>query len=385
MDSNKDHEKNSTSAILAQLQDMASAVMYAAEARDLEVVLERIAQATKDLVNVKYAALGVPDDKDGLRYFKVAGMTAEAIARLDHLPKGHGLLGVIQHDQQALRLEHMRDDPRSSGFCHGHPHMGSLLGVPILVGNQLFGILYLCDRLDGKMFTTEDQALVEMIAGYAALAIAGSEFSEQKHRLTLLEERQRISMELHDGVIQSLYAVGMHLDLLRLNGNASPDELKQTIQSLNSVIDDIRRYIMDLRRGDQRQQTIRESLEELVKRLHVGDYLKITVDAPNEISMFSPTTFEAICQMTQEALSNAIRHADATTIAVVALQNNDALQITVSDNGTGFELDQLAENKGLGLRNIQQRATLHGGRVYIETEPDNGTRLTISVPIPKLT
>src|SRR5215510_13301939 len=223
MNSDNHPRKNDTNAILAQLKDIASAVMYAAEAPKLEEVLERIAEVAKDLVNAKYAALGVPDDNGGLKFFKVAGMTPEQIARLDHLPHGKGLLGAIALERESIRLEKMQDDKRSAGFCKAHPQMTSLLGVPIQVGQQLFGILYLCDRIDGQPFSEQDEWLIETVAGYAALAIAGSQLREQQSRLTLLEERDRISMELHDGIIQSLYAMGMHLDILRMNGSASAD------------------------------------------------------------------------------------------------------------------------------------------------------------------
>ena len=110
---------------------------------------------------MRYAALGVPDGKGGLRYFKVAGMTPEQIAQLDHLPVGKGLLGAVMTDRNNIRLENMADDQRSAGFCPAHPVMTSFLGVPIQVGQQLFGILYLCDRVDGQPFSEQDEWLVE--------------------------------------------------------------------------------------------------------------------------------------------------------------------------------------------------------------------------------
>lgn len=384
MNSDKHQQNDSTNNILAQLKDIASAVMYAAEAPKLEEVLERIAQVAKDLVHASYAALGVPDDKGGLKFFKVAGMTSEQIARLDHLPHGDGLLGAIARERKSIRLARMQDDSRSAGFCRAHPRMTSLLGVPIQVGRQLFGILYLCDRLDGQLFSEQDQWLIETVAGYAALAIAGSDLREQQGRLTLLEERERISMELHDGVIQSLYAMGMQLDLLRLNGGATPEELRANIDNVNSVIDDIRRYILDLRLSSQRQLTIYEYLNEMISRLHKPGKVNIHLDAPPEIPLFAPRTFEAICQMANEAVSNALRHAKASNINIQAVQNSNLFQVTISDDGKGFDIEALSSHSGLGLRNLQQRAALHNGKVYIESAPGKGTRLTLSIPIKRI-
>ena len=116
------HPQNyDTSVILPQLREIASAVMYAAEAGKLEVVLERIAQVSQDLVNARFAALGVPDGRGGLRYFKTTGLTPEEHSRLTHLPRGNGLIGAIMQERKAIRLERMQDDERSIGFCKAHP------------------------------------------------------------------------------------------------------------------------------------------------------------------------------------------------------------------------------------------------------------------------
>jgi signal transduction histidine kinase len=188
-------------------------------------------------------------------------------------------------------------------------------------------------------------------------------------------------MELHDGVIQSLYAIGMHLDLMRLSGNAQESAMTGVLGNLNDVIDDIRRYIMNLQSSDQAQKTIYERLDEVVKRLHTPDTLKIHLNAPNETPRFTPATFEAICQMVNEALSNAVRHSDARNIHINAQRLDKHLEVTIVDDGKGFDLQALSENSGLGLRNIQQRAALHGGRVEIDSIPGEGTRLTIRVPV----
>ncbi len=379
--SDKHPINNSTHIILTQLKDIASAVMYAAEGTTLEQVLERIAEVSRNLVNAKYAALGVPDGKGGLRFFKVSGMTPEAVAQLDHLPVGKGLIGAIMEDRSTIRLENMNEDPRAAGFCRAHPVMTSLLGVPIQVGQRLFGTLYLCDREDGQPFSEDDAWLVETMAGYAALAIAGMQLNEQQQRLTLLEERERIGMELHDGVIQSLYAMGMRLDLMRLSGEIDPEAIPDVIDNLNEVIEDIRRYIMNLRRRDTPQKTIRDALRDIINRFHTSDSIQFELDAPDVHPRFTATTFEAIGQMVNEAISNAVRHADATLIRVSAERGERHLVVTVADNGKGFDPQNQMHQDGLGLLNMRQRASLYGGDVKIETGIDQGTRLTIRVPV----
>lgn len=376
-----ENPSNEVQIVLSRLQDIASAVTHAAQAESYEQVLERIAEVARELIRARYAALGIPDGKGGLKFFKVAGISAHEILLMDHLPVGRGLIGAIMRESETIRLPKMEGDPRSSGFPKNHPHMTSFLGTPIRVADQLYGMFYLCDRIDGQPFDERDEWLAETIAGYAALAIAGSRLREQEGRLTLLEERQRISMELHDGVIQSLYAVGMYLDLLRVEKTTSSDELTAAIQDLNTIIDDIRGYIMNLKHSDEQNWTIRSCLQEVVGKLRLPNSLSVEIEAPDSEPLFSATTFDAICQIVNEAVSNSVRHAKASKIKITALQNANSLLIIVRDNGVGFDPRIIQTSEGLGLRNIQQRAALYGGQIHIETALEEGTRVTLTVPV----
>jgi signal transduction histidine kinase len=373
-------------AVLPRLKDIASMVTRAAEANDLETVLERIASVSGQLVGAKYAALGIPDGEGGLRYFKVWGITPEDKRKIGNLPHGHGLLGVIMNEREIVRLEHMRDDSRSVGFPPHHPEMESLLGVPIMMGDELFGMLYLTDRIDGKPFTEQDQWLIEVMASYAALAIGNSQLQEQRNRLALLEERDRIMMELHDGVIQSIYAIGMQVELLSLDAtsDAQLESLRRIIGGLNTVIEDIRSYIQNLRsRGDG--QFVRECIEDTISRIHVPAKLTVDLKMPGDLrAPLSPPTFEAVCQIAFEAMSNVVRHANATHVEIDAAVEPDAFTVTITDNGQGFDPNAADHHSGLGLNNIQQRARMHGGQVNIESHSGEGTRIIIWMPIKPL-
>jgi signal transduction histidine kinase len=369
--------------ILARLREIAASVMYAAEGRELETVLQRIAEVAKDLAQTRYAALGVPDGQGGLRYFKTVGMTLEEIARMEHPPIGHGLIQAPMRERHTIRLEHMRDDPRSVGFPANHPRMDSLLGVPVQLGQRLFGVLYLCDKTNGQPFNEDDAVLVETLAGYAALAVAGAEISQQHSRLDLLEERERISMELHDGVIQSLYGVGMQVELLRGEPTVTSDALKPIVDNLNDIIEEIRSYIMQLRRGDE-NRTVRVCLMDMLGRLHQPEALRVIVDAPNTKPPFPPAIFESICLIINEALSNAIRHAEAKTLTLRAEHDRSYFTVYVQDDGRGFDPNELHNTRktgGLGLRHMQHRARLYGGEVSIDSGIGQGTTLTIRIPI----
>ncbi len=380
MASNEIPQKEVT-IVLSTLKDIAEAVIHAAEAGTLRQVFQQIAYVAQQLVHSRYAALGIPSESGTLMYFEVAGLEPDAIKRIAHPPIGRGLLGVIMHEREILRLEHMQDDPRSVGFPPNHPYMDRLLGVPVQAGEDLFGMLYLTDRLDDQPFTQEDQWLVESLAGYAALAIAGSQLSEQHGRLMLLEERERVGMELHDGIIQSLYAIGMQLQLLKLSKPEVGDELAKATRSLDAVIEDIRHYILNLKVANYEQQTIRACLNDVIARLHVPGSLRIEIQAPDRQPPFAPPVVEAICQIAYEAVSNVIRHAQATEALIEASEDSTHFRLTIQDNGRGFSPEITSQHEGLGLRNMMQRAHIYGGIITVESTPGKGTRLTLELPL----
>ncbi|MDZ4763773.1 MAG: GAF domain-containing sensor histidine kinase [Chloroflexota bacterium] len=367
--------------LLSQLQQIVASVIDAANAETLGGVLKRIAEVSRELVRAKYAALGVPDGKGNLAFFEISGLAPDEARRIGHPPIGRGLLGAIMLEREPIRLENLGADPRSIGFPAHHPAMTRFLGVPILSGDQLFGMFYLTDREDGQPFSATDQSLIETTAGYAALAIAGARLREQRQRLALLEERERISMDLHDGVIQSLYAVGMMLDLMRVDQHTYPDNLTDAIHSLNAVIEDIRNTIHDLKRRNT--QTIHACLDDVIARLHVPASLDIEIDAPPARMPFGASTSEAVCQMAQEIVSNAIRHAGAARVQLAASVSGGYFQLRVVDDGVGF--DPAVEHDGLGLHNVRQRAALHRGIIAIESAPGRGTTVILTLPVTSIT
>jgi len=373
------HEKDMT-FLLSRLKPIIASVMYAAEAETVGDTLERIADLARELIRARYAALGIPDGYGGLEFFMFSGIDPSMEQVIGHLPEGRGLLGTLMRDREPIRLLHIKDHPDSIGFPAHHPQMDSFLGVPIIAREHLFGILYLCDRLDGQPFSEEDQWLIETLAGYAALAIAGARLRETSQRLTQLEERERIGMELHDGIIQSLYAIGMQIELLRITVPTRESDLLSVMHNLNTVIEDIRAYILNLKSSQDTAKSIRSCIDSVLGRLYISPTLRVTIEAPDTPMPFSPTVSEAICQMVMEAISNVVRHAEATTLKIGVRQEHSAFVLTLTDDGRGFNLEQVGDT-GLGLHNIQRRAQLNGGSLEIVTAPGQGTRLTLTLPI----
>ena len=239
------------SEALAALNQAALAV---ASNLSLDKTLHEIVESARKLAGARYAALGVPDGSGRLIRFIHSGMAPDVTASIDHLPQGLGLLGAILREGRTIRIPRISEDPRSVGFPPGHPTMEAFLGVPIKAGNEILGNLYLTDKLDGTEFTRADEAVIELLAAHAAIAITNARLYEQVGRTAIVEERSRIGMDLHDGIIQSIYAVGLTLEhatyLMDEDVPAARERLGEAIKGLNTIIKDIRNYLAKHMKSD---------------------------------------------------------------------------------------------------------------------------------------
>ena len=170
----------------------------------LDHLLERIAQLACEQVDARYAALGVLDDHGKLVKFISVGMSDDEIKRIPHPPVGRGLIGELMRTDLPLRIPMIREHPRSVGFPPNHPEMVSFLGVPILAGSRQLGQIYLTEKIGAPEFTSDDEKIIQMLAAYAVAAIQNVQLHENTRRLAVLEERERIGMDLHDGIIQAM-------------------------------------------------------------------------------------------------------------------------------------------------------------------------------------
>ncbi len=354
----------------------------------LQRALETIVKTAKELVGARYAALGVPGIRGGLEQFITEGMTEDEIKRMPHPPEGKGLLGLIQKFPQTIRLDDIRQSPHSVGFCPNHPVMTSFLGVPIVARGEVLGSLYLCDKADGTPFTDEDQSIIETLAAYAAVAIENARLYQQVRRLAVLEERERIGMDLHDGIIQSIYAVGLTLEhsmlLLEDEPEAAASRLRYAIDALNQTIRDIRNYIMDLRPQRMQARDLGESLRQLVREFRANALVEIQLNMDSGIEqVLDEGTSTALFHIAQEALANAAKHAGATELRVVVERLDHHVCLRVYDNGVGFDPSQVDQLLGHGLSNMTLRAQAVGGQLEIESKPVEGTTIKAILPFRK--
>lgn len=369
-----------------QLAALDQATMAISGELTLENVLQQIVNAARELVQAEYAALGVPNAEGYLDAFVHSGMSPETVDAIPHLPKGEGLLGAIVQERKPIRLLRLQDDPRSVGFPEGHPPMGSFLGVPVLAGGEMLGNLYLTNKIGAAEFTVADQELVELLAAHAAIAIQNAQLYEQVGRLAIVEERTRIGMDLHDGVIQSIYAVGLTLESTRLVLQQNPEEadtlLEHSINALNDTIRDIRNFILDLRPhrfgGD-----LQKGLGRLVREFQANAIVPVSLTIPPDSIDNLPTPVtRSLFLTTQEALANIARHAKATQVEVTFRRTDDhKIQLTIQDNGEGFDVQSKTYSVGHGLSNMRARADDLNGTCKIHSASGEGTTITLTLPV----
>ena len=353
----------------------------------LTVVLNRIVNIARDLVNAQYAALGIPDPTGShLVQFITAGMQEQAHT-MSHLPMGKGLLGaLLEPDAQPIRIRNIAADSRSVGSVEGHPQMTSFLGVPIRSRGQLLGNLYLTNKIGADEFSTQDQKIIETLAGYAAVAIENARLYQQVQRLAVLEERDRIGMDLHDGIIQSIYAVGLtleHVDyVVDEDKAAARDRLNEAISGLNLIIKDIRNYILDLRPERFEGTDLAAALKRLAHEFQANTLATVDVQYDHAINgQINERMAVAAFHIVQEALANAAKHAAASELDVRLAVDGDQLILQVADNGRGFTMEDANQRLGHGLSNMQLRAHSVGGRLSIQSALGEGTEIVATLPL----
>jgi signal transduction histidine kinase len=362
--------------------------MELASERSLDAVLQRIIELAVDLTDARYGALGVltPDGRS-IDDFITVGITPEERAALGDPPSGHGLLGALIHEARTLRIPDIAADPRSVGFPPNHPPMTSLLGARITGRGTVFGNIYLTDKQGAEMFDEEDERVLVVLATQAAIAVENARLVDETERqnrelqrLQVLEERERIGKELHDGVIQSLFAVGMNLQGLASSSSDAEiaARLEGAVEDVDQAIRDLRNYIFGLRPGILADRQLDQALKEMATEFGSRSRVVTIVDVDGEAAAELASRAGDVVQLAREALSNVGRHAEATTCRVSLRRRDSGFVLEVDDDGRGFDVE--TTTWGMGLRNLRERAESLGGTLEVATTPREGTTVRATLP-----
>lgn len=345
---------------------------------DLGRVLRTLVAEVKTATGAPYVALGVLGEHQVLSDFVYEGITEEEAERIGHLPSGRGVLGTVIRENEIIMVDSIADHPDSVGFPPNHPRMKRFLGVPVSAGGETFGNLYLTDKEGG--FTDDDVTVVQALSRIAGAAVQTARLQTRLRHMAVVEDRQRIARDLHDSVIQDLFAVGLGLQGLsaRVTEADTSRLLDDAIDTLDTSVNRLRRYIFELRDVSQPSVSLDERLQSLVARM--GSVYPATVRLTLEDVSEMTGVDDEIVLIVTEALSNALRHSRAENVSVSVSRQDEEMLLRIDDDGIGFDPWD-TERVGMGVASLRTRARGLGGRVVIESRPDHGTSVEVHFPI----
>jgi signal transduction histidine kinase len=366
------------------LEAMSEAVLAIAAEREVEPVLHRLVEAAREVAGARYAALGIPDGEGAFAQFITAGMSDELIAAMGPLPRTHGLLGAMLTSADSYRTSDIRRDARFRGWWpRAHPEMRSFLGVPVIARGEIIAAFYLTDRESADEFSDQDQRLIETLAAHAAVAIENARLLERSRELNIVEERNRLARELHDAVSQKLFGLVLNAEsaatLLERDPAAAREQVVRLGELAQEALGELRGLIFELRPASLEEEGLPATLRkhvDMIRRIHGRDVeLRISGAART-----APEAESDVFRIAQEALNNALRHADAERIELRLQARDGRLTLTVADDGIGFDPSAPGlRARRLGLTSMEERARALGGSLAVVSRPGDGTTVTLEV------
>jgi signal transduction histidine kinase len=363
---------------LDALRDITNQVLAGAGEASL---LESIAVHARELADASSALAVTGTEVDGELVVAAAAGSRARDLRGQTMPVEGSISGAVMTSGQGLVIDDVGADPRAHQPIVRLGGFGPAFFVPLRVMGGVLGTLSVANEKDGRRFTKRDRLLVESMADAASVAIQYDRAQSELRRLGLMEERERIAKELHDGIIQSLFAVGMSLQGTALMSR-DPEvggRLERAVEELDRVVHDLRNYIFGLRPGILADRQLDQALRDLGEQMssRSGENVQVTVDAALAARLSGRSA--DIVQLTREALSNVARHAHATRAAVRLERHGSEAVLTVEDDGVGFDTN--TDAGGNGLRNMRERAARLGGTLGVSSTRGKGTTLRFAFPV----
>jgi len=369
----------------ATLDSLSAAVLAVSRHQSVREVLQTIVIAARSLIGCRYAALGVPDDLGGFAEFVVDGVSDEQWAAIGPLPRQHGLLAAMLKEQKPQRMADVRKDPRFEWWPAAHPILKDFLGVPITDGEEILGAIYLANHHSGQ-FGSDDERLLAILAGHAAIALTNARLYERARELTLMEERHRVARELHDAVAQKLFSLRLTAEaaatLVRRDPARAETEMQEVRRLAAQAAEELGQIVAELRPRELADTGLAETLRRRVQLLDRVHEAHVTLESSLPRRRIPAVIEEVVLRVAEEALHNALRHASAQTVAVtLAPLGKCGVRCTIADDGVGFDLPAAdAASRRLGLTSMRERAQRVRGSLTVRSAAGKGTTVTLEVP-----
>jgi signal transduction histidine kinase len=371
--------------ITPTLKAVSDAVLAVAARLSVEEVLQRLVESARELARARYAALGIPDGEGGFSQFLTAGMSEELVASLGPLPRQHGVLGAMLEEVEPYRTPDLHDDPRFRGWWPaGHPDMRSFLGVPIVAREAVIGAFYLTDKLGAPDFTDDDEDVIELLAAHAAIAITNARLYEQSRELSILSERNRLALDLHDAVSQRLFGLVLAAESAETLLDRDPGAAREQVAKLKALAqearEELRSLVFELRPPDLERDGLCGALRKHVEIVQRSQPIEVRLELDAGLDR-EPARDQELLRVAQEAINNSLRHARAEHLAVRLQREEGRLVLEVQDDGVGFDpAARTLRATHLGLTSMEERARRVGGSFEIDSAPGAGTRVRVEAP-----
>jgi signal transduction histidine kinase len=368
---------------LGLMNNLGSAV---ASSMDLDELLQTLLENVMGLFEARAGEIYLREENEGA--FRLAihrGEPGDSFWQKERFHIDEGVVGRVGKSGESIWTSELKGDPalvRASLMSAG---VGTLVATPLTARGRVVGVLTLA--FDGERPRNPNQlGLLAAVGAGIGISVENARLYRQARRLAVLEERERIGMDLHDGIIQSIYAVGLTLEYTRLMAKEDPEgvfpKIEEAIGGLNGIIRDIRAYILDLQPARFQMATLREGLEMLLREFKANTLVEADLKLePEALKSLGKETAAALFHIVQEALANAGKHAKATHIWVSVTADDGRVALQVIDNGRGFDLRREHTQLGHGLQNMNERARQVGGDFEIASSPGEGTTITVRLPV----
>jgi signal transduction histidine kinase len=364
---------------LDAVREVNTAILSGADRDD---VLGLVARRARELAGADLATLAIPTDEPGMLRIAVAdGSHAEALRGMD-VPVDGSVSGDVIKSGLPVGVADASKDPRAYQEMIRRGHIGPAAFVPLSRGGQAFGTLAVAHLAGGAPFSDAAIRLVQTFADQAALALEYARAQSELQRLVVMDDRERIATELHDGVIQSLFAValGLQATALRITDSQAEARIEEAVGEIDRAIRDLRNYIFGLRPGILADRHLDQALRDIADDLATKNGIKISVDIDPGIAAELSSSAGDIVQIAREALSNVGRHSGAATAHLRLIREGKATVLEIRDDGKGFDASRRQRAGHQGLANLRKRATSLGGEAHIQSGANIGTTVRIALP-----
>lgn len=367
---------------LTLLNDVASALV---PTLGLDEIVNKTLALVIDYLHVEAGEIFLLDEEtETLRLVLHRGQAAEAFWTRSRFKLGEGFVGIVAAENKTLVSKDLSKDMRYLRTAVVEAGFRQFACLPLTSGDKMIGVIGIAKRGD-EAFDDRSIQLLTAVGNWAGLAIDNSRMHSNARRLAILEERERIGMDMHDGVIQSIFGVGLSLEniihLVDENPSQAKDGIKVAIDGLNKSIRDLRTYILDLSPRQLGEENLLVGLRRLLTEYRVNTLSEAMLTGnEKDVEDLQHNDALTLFHICQEALANTAKHAKAKRVSVNLWTTSERVIMEIEDNGKGFDLDKMSMTLGHGLSNIHIRVRNVNGDVEITSAPGEGTTILAWLP-----